>query len=93
MQRGHTSQTAPNLAPKFTDCQRSMANNSERAGAEYDGFPSFVKMMANDDEGRNGARGRSRTADTAIFSRMLYQLSYPGTGFARRQDAGRRRAL
>ncbi len=31
----------------------------------------------------NGARGRSRTADTAIFSRMLYQLSYPGTGFRR----------
>ncbi len=31
----------------------------------------------------SGARGRGRTADTAIFSRMLYQLSYPGTGFAR----------
>ncbi len=31
----------------------------------------------------NGARGRDRTTDTAIFSRMLYQLSYPGTGFAR----------
>jgi hypothetical protein len=36
--------------------------------------------------GKNGAQGRSRTADTAIFSRMLYQLSYlgvrgePGTG-------------
>jgi hypothetical protein len=30
----------------------------------------------------SGARGRSRTADTAIFSRMLYQLSYPGTGIA-----------
>ncbi len=28
----------------------------------------------------DGARGRNRTADTAIFSRMLYQLSYPGTG-------------
>ena len=27
---------------------------------------------------RSGARGRGRTADTAIFSRMLYQLSYPG---------------
>lgn len=26
----------------------------------------------------SGARGRGRTADTAIFSRMLYQLSYPG---------------
>ena len=24
----------------------------------------------------NGAQGRSRTTDTAIFSRMLYQLSY-----------------
>jgi hypothetical protein len=28
----------------------------------------------------NGAQGRGRTADTAIFSRMLYQLSYLGTG-------------
>ena len=25
-----------------------------------------------------GARGRDRTTDTAIFSRMLYQLSYLG---------------
>ena len=30
------------------------------------------------DEG-NGAQGRNRTTDTAIFSRMLYQLSYLGT--------------
>jgi hypothetical protein len=28
----------------------------------------------------SGAQGRSRTADTAIFSRMLYQLSYLGCG-------------
>lgn len=26
----------------------------------------------------SGARGRSRTADTVIFSHVLYQLSYPG---------------
>ena len=26
----------------------------------------------------DGAQGRNRTADTAIFSRMLYQLSYLG---------------
>ena len=26
----------------------------------------------------NGAQGRNRTSDTAIFSRMLYQLSYLG---------------
>ena len=25
-----------------------------------------------------GARGRNRTADTVIFSHVLYQLSYPG---------------
>ncbi len=28
--------------------------------------------------GNYGARGRSRTADTVIFSHVLYQLSYPG---------------
>ena len=28
----------------------------------------------------NGAQGRNRTTDTAIFSRMLYQLSYLGPG-------------
>ena len=26
----------------------------------------------------NGAQGRNRTTDTAIFNRMLYQLSYLG---------------
>ena len=30
----------------------------------------------------NGAQGRNRTTDTAIFSRMLYQLSYLGTSLA-----------
>lgn len=29
-------------------------------------------------ESENGAQGRNRTTDTAIFSRMLYQLSYLG---------------
>jgi hypothetical protein len=33
----------------------------------------------------HGAQGRNRTTDTAIFSRMLYQLSYLGlTGAASR---------
>ena len=30
----------------------------------------------------NGAQSRNRTSDTAIFSRMLYQLSYLGPGGA-----------
>ena len=31
----------------------------------------------------NGARGRNRTADTMIFSHVLYQLSYPGSAAAK----------
>ncbi len=38
----------------------------------------------------SGAQGRNRTTDTAIFSRMLYQLSYLG---AARRKAGRRRFI
>ena len=37
-----------------------------------------------------GAQGRDRTTDTAIFSRMLYQLSYLGTAPGR---AGERRFI
>lgn len=41
-------------------------------------------------EESDGAQGRNRTADTAIFSRMLYQLSYLGRGeTARRLDLKR----
>jgi hypothetical protein len=39
-----------------------------------------------------GAQGRDRTTDTAIFSRMLYQLSYLGIR-ARGYAAGRSAAL
>ena len=39
--------------------------------------PWFVNLF------RNGAQGRDRTTDTAIFSRMLYQLSYLGTSEAK----------
>lgn len=31
---------------------------------------------------RNGAQGRDRTADTVIFSHVLYQLSYLGIAAA-----------
>jgi hypothetical protein len=37
-----------------------------------------------------GAQGRNRTTDTAIFSRMLYQLSYLGISKGPRK---RRRAI
>ena len=37
----------------------------------------------------NGAQGRDRTADTAIFNRMLYQLSYLGISGATGWSAGK----
>ena len=41
-------------------------------------------------ETANGARGRNRTADTMIFSHVLYQLSYPGIAAASVLVAGER---
>ncbi len=37
---------------------------------------SVFKFVQN---GKNGAQGQNRTADTGIFSPLLYQLSYLGT--------------
>ena len=40
---------------------------------EYREKPSEEEELSKE----GGGWGRDRTADTAIFSRMLYQLSYP----------------
>ena len=34
--------------------------------------------ISSEEKSTDGAQGRNRTTDTAIFSRMLYQLSYLG---------------
>ena len=41
--------------------------------------------------GKDGAQGRDRTADTVIFSHVLYQLSYLGPliGTGRSREARR----
>ena len=52
---------------------------------EIDGFQPFFcyqEMIWKPLKQGNGAQGRNRTTDTAIFSRMLYQLSYLGTPLA-----------
>ena len=41
----------------------------------------------------NGAQGWNRTSDTAIFSRMLYQLSYLGIRRAGRRPGGTARFI
>jgi hypothetical protein len=47
--------------------------------ADLRGFCKIQRLFANR---QNGARGRNRTADTMIFSHVLYQLSYPGIAAA-----------
>ena len=37
-------------------------------------------LQPTDRDSRNGAQGRNRTTDTRIFSPLLYQLSYLGSG-------------
>ena len=41
-------------------------------------LPSSVAAPREARRAKRGAQGRDRTTDTAIFSRMLYQLSYLG---------------
>ncbi len=55
------------VCTSFISLEAKQPNNAER-----------FRIGLGDQFVRSGARGRIRTADTAIFSRMLYQLSYPG---------------
>ena len=51
----------------------------------YDLAPEIVSLKRDhSDRNGNGAQGRDRTTDTAIFSRMLYQLSYLGGAVSER---------
>ena len=40
-----------------------------------------------------GAKGRNRTADTSIFSAVLYRLSYLGVGWRKEVLAPNRRGI
>jgi hypothetical protein len=46
---------------------------------DFSALRSDVRRSGMRGEKGSGAQGRNRTTDTAIFSRMLYQLSYLGT--------------
>ena len=49
-----------------------------------------IQALRNAKKQGNGARGRNRTADTMIFSHVLYQLSYPGIAAAAIRVIGER---
>jgi hypothetical protein len=56
-------------------------------GADFSHFPDVYGQLWKG----NGAQGRDRTTDTAIFSRMLYQLSYLGIAAWPREGRAYRR--
>jgi hypothetical protein len=46
----------------------------------WTGAPAKCRVVvAAAESPRDGAEGQNRTADTAVFSRVLYRLSYLGT--------------
>ena len=71
--RGHGPQ--PRRAGRFDDGRRTARcrPGESRAGAR------LALGRATILDCRNGAQGRDRTADTVIFSHVLYQLSYLGS--------------
>src|SRR5439155_15762809 len=58
---------------------KASRDNQEMMSATSSGAKPGIAVMC---KRKNGAQGRNRTTDTAIFSRMLYQLSYLGTSKA-----------
>ena len=71
-----------NLAPgDALDLIDDLTNGQSTSGARARSFRrngARKESFRRNGAGRNGAQGRDRTTDTAIFSRMLYQLSYLG---------------
>ena len=68
---------------------RSDSNHDRVSG---DGSSSRKEVQYSHSKGESGgAQGRDRTTDTAIFSRMLYQLSY--LGIRRKQSLSRKSAV
>lgn len=74
-----TSRHSPAIMEGDAPQSRLRSQGHHRPGAWSAKWGSS-NSVEKDIEVGSGARGRSRTADTVIFSRMLYQLSYPGTG-------------
>ena len=87
---GHT-RTAASRRRSPTICWRArrLAAIGDQWSLVYGRFPGFLQLLAGCGEQANGARGRNRTADTMIFSHVLYQLSYPGIAAAAARAKGR----
>jgi hypothetical protein len=59
------------VRPRVSNSLRRLSSRPPKRAFEFNGMCILG----------NGAQGRDRTTDTAIFSRMLYQLSYLGAPF------------
>jgi hypothetical protein len=86
----------PSSVPENAGCPQA-ANRTERlfsANACFLGgflpISERTRRRKNEAGKARGAQGRNRTTDTAIFSRMLYQLSYLGRSLGRKSPSSRR---
>ena len=72
---GHVPANRPTIQQRFDAALwNGTAPATQRKALQVLGFETYSDAVKR----RNGAQGRNRTSDTAIFSRMLYQLSYLG---------------
>ncbi len=79
------SLSAPDIHSRFADWVPSLGPNNRVSASAAQLRPRRKPCILS----KNGAQGRNRTTDTAIFSRMLYQLSYLGVlGNATEADRG-----
>jgi hypothetical protein len=94
--RGVVSARSPHASPLF----RWAADGGDQAGHRLTlrprcvprwtsiGRASLLSQQAIDLSMIIGAQGQNRTADTVIFSHVLYQLSYLGSGLAKQHPEG-----
>lgn len=75
--QAHTSR-AFRPATDFPNSRNRNKRGCEERSPEMIGFQEKSPVLFRAWRHRHGAQGRDRTTDTAIFSRMLYQLSYLG---------------
>lgn len=75
-----------NYAPGCNRMPPAKLGTGLQKSGEIPPFRGCLRSHVEAWEGANGARGRSRTADTVIFSHVLYQLSYPGIAVAERSQ-------
>ena len=77
-EQAECQERARRYGSEISSARRDASAGSGQVCTELEGRFQLRRSLAMPGGQANGAQGRNRTTDTAIFSRMLYQLSYLG---------------